>query len=98
MSGGRCLSIPPEIRSAAETLFRRAAGARRLLERGEGAEVLLDRRHADLARTLIARLQKRGSPELVQDLELVKELVDDFEGLRVDEVRANLGRSDRPGK
>jgi hypothetical protein len=88
----------PEIRAAAETLFRRAAGARRALETAKGDEVLLDQRHAELARTLIARLQRRGSAELVQDLELVKDLVDDFEGLQVDEVRARLGRSDRPTK
>jgi hypothetical protein len=88
----------PELRAAAETLFRRAAGARRELESGKGDAVLLDQRHAELARTLIARLQRRGSAELVQDLELVKDLVDDFEGLRVDEVRAKLGREDRRAK
>jgi hypothetical protein len=88
----------PEIRAAAETLFRRAAGARRELESGKGEAVLLDRRHAELAQTLIGRLQRRGSAELVRDLELVKDLVDDFEGLQLNEVRARLGRADRPAK
>jgi hypothetical protein len=92
------LARDPESRAAAETLFRRAAAARRELATGKEDAVLLDPRHAEMARTLIASLQRRGSAGLVQDLELVKDLVDDLEGRQLIEVRARLARDDRGTK
>jgi len=88
-ASGILLKNPSLIRDAA-TLARRAAEAHRILKSGGKGEVLLNEKEAQWAREFIAELQKYSSREFLQDLENVKTLVDKFEGLRADEVRAKL--------
>jgi len=85
-----------DLRRSGIVLFRQAAGAYRALQSGASDTVLLNSQTADLARSFIARAQRVGSPALVSDLELVKPLIDEFEGVRVEEVRMKLGTDRRP--
>lgn len=77
-----------ELRKAGATLFGRAVDAyRALLKGGEKNEVMLDARHAKLAQDFVQRIQKAGSPELRQDFEEVRRLIDQLEGRSYEEIR-----------
>lgn len=77
-----------ELRRSAAVLFERAAEASRALRAGEERTgVLLDAKHARMAQDFIQRVQKNGSPELRQDFEEVRRLVDQLEGRSYEEIR-----------
>lgn len=77
-----------ELRRTAAALFERAAEASRVLRKGgEKSAVLLDARHARMAHDFIQRLQKGGSPQLQQDFEEVRRLVDQLAGRSYEEIR-----------
>lgn len=77
-----------ELRRSAAVLFERAAEAARALRAGEERTgVLLDAQHARMAQDFIQRVQKNGSPELRQDFEEVRRLVDQLEGRSYEEIR-----------
>ena len=77
-----------ELRKTAAALFGRATDAYRVLRKGgEKDEVVLDARHAKMAQDFIQRVQKAGGPELKQDFDEVRRLVDQLEGRTYEEVR-----------
>jgi hypothetical protein len=77
-----------ELRRSAAALFDRAADASRALRKGEDKSgIPLDAAHARMARDFIQRLQKNGSPELRQDFEEVRRLVDQLDGRSYEEIR-----------
>lgn len=77
-----------ELRRTAATLFGHAAEASRMLRKGgEKSEILLDAKHAQMARDFVQRVQKAGSPELKRDFDEVRRLVDQLEGRNYEEIR-----------
>lgn len=77
-----------ELRRTAATLFGRAAEGSRMLRKGaEKAEILLDDKHAQMARDFVQRVQKAGSPELRRDFDEVRRLIDQLEGRSHEEIR-----------
>ena len=80
-----------DLRAMGSTLFLRAAWAHGILKKGGRSEVLLDAKHAQLARTFIDRVQQLSdNKELRQDFETLKPLVDSFEGRTAEEVASKL--------
>jgi hypothetical protein len=84
------MSRDPELRQMALQLARRLAIANASLLDPRGNEVLLDKQHADIARSFVARMEQLGSPELRSDFDGLKPLIDRVEGMRAGEVRTKF--------
>lgn len=83
------ISKDPELRRTALILFSRAAGAYEGLVTDKD-EVLLDARHAGLARRFVEQLQLAGSKQLKHDFDAVKHLINEFESVRSSEFLNRL--------
>jgi hypothetical protein len=88
-ASGIMLKNPRLIRQGA-IMVRIAAEAHRVLKEPQKNDVLLTISNANRARQFISQLQEFSSQEFSQDLENVKTLLDKFQSLKADEIRAKL--------
>lgn len=79
-----------QLMSLAAVLFGNAAESHRILKTGEDNMIPLQAEFANNIHQFLSQLQKYSSDELFNDLDRTKRLVDKFEGLTVEAIRAKL--------